>query len=134
MVAITANHEQRRVIATVMPGTPWRAFHAAVRAEIACAPELTDYDWVIDDQGPMDDVDVDAMAASGEMFKALSSEADRTTFTVVVSSGRFFGEWARVLDKFYGNRRHYASPTLESAITLLDQFDSERVGGVPRPG
>ena len=94
---------------------------------LARKPELTDYDWIIDDQGPMDDVDVYAMTTTGEMFRTLSSKANRTTFTIVVSTDRFFGEWARVIDQFYGNRRHYAAPTLDAAITLLDQFDMERI-------
>lgn len=127
MVLIAADHEQRRVVATVPSLTRWSAFHARVRAVIGASPGLTDYDWIIDDQGPMDDVEVGEMATTGEAFRAQGSP-DTRTFTVVISTDRFFETWARVIDKHYGNRSHYAAPTLEAAVALLDQLAAGRNG------
>ena len=128
MVVVTANHIRRRVVVTVPAGTRWRAFHAETLAAIDANPALTDYDWIIDDQGPMDDVDVEGMTKTGDAFKKLSQAPDRATFTIVVSTDRFFHEWARVIDKHYGQRRHLAAPTLTAAVELLDRLEQRRGG------
>ena len=134
MVNITANHEQRRVLATVPPQTRWSSFHAETIAVVRASPVLTDYDWIIDDQGPMDDVDVKGMADTGEVFRKLASDGDAQTFTVVITSDRFFATWARVIDKRYGHRSHYAAPTLEAAAALLNKLSAERNCGSEKNG
>ena len=126
MVVFDADAVRRRVIATVPAGTTWRAFHDQGLLQISERPALTDYDWIIDDQGPMEDVDVEGMAASGAAFLRLSKTPDRLTFTIVVTTDRFFPEWARVIDKHYGARRHHAAPTLKAAVALLETLDRVR--------
>jgi hypothetical protein len=126
MVVVTANHGRGRAIVTVPAGARWRDFHAEVAKVIGAEPALTQFDWIIDDQGPMDDVDVEEMAKTGALFQRLNAAPDQTTFTVVVSRDRFFHEWARVIDRHYGNRRHHAAPTLAEAVALMDRLERER--------
>ena len=138
-VSLHTDPERRRVTATVPAGTRWTEFESTALAAVKRSPELTDWNWVIDDQGPMDDVDVNGMVRIGEAFRAGAAAPDRQTFTVVVSQDRFFDTWARVIDLNYGIRRHHAAPSLAAAVALLDRLEAG-VGGMastttatPRP-
>lgn len=108
------------------PGTRWSTFHSNVLTAIEASPALTDFDWIIDDQGPMDDVDVAGMTRTGATFRRLSSNPNEQTFTVITSTDRFFATWALVINENYGNRRHYSAPTLSAAVLLLDRLTAER--------
>ncbi|MFN3931759.1 MAG: hypothetical protein ACK4JY_08430 [Brevundimonas sp.] len=112
------------MFADVPAGVRWTAFEAAVLGAIADTPALTDWNWIIDDQGPMDDVDVAGMSRIGDAFRRLARDPDRRTYTVVVTTDRFFATWARVIDLNYGNRKHHSAPTLARAIALLDRLES----------
>ena len=90
-------------------------------------------DWIIDDQGPMDDIDVAGMMRIGETFRRLAQETLRRTHTVVVTTDRFFRTWARVVDLNYGIRKHHAAPTLAAAVALLDQLEARPLPLSPRP-
>jgi len=122
MVAIVTDRARRRVVVTAPAGTRWAAFHEAVLAAIDRAPSLADYNWIIDDQGPMDDVDVPRMARTGQVFQARATRVD--THTVVVTTDRFFPNWARVIDLNYGGRKHHGAPTLAAAHRRLDQLEA----------
>lgn len=115
---------RRRAVAIVPPGTRWADFHAAVLAAVEQAPELTDWNWIIDDQGPMDDVEVAAMVRTGEAFRRLAATPERRTFTIVITTDRYFATWARVIDLNYGNREHHAAPTMADAVALMDRLES----------
>ena len=108
-----------RIDAIVPAGVRWSRFHEAVREAIALNPEWADWNWVIDDQGPMEDVDVPDMAATGEAFVAQCRHPLRQTYTVVVTSDRFFANWAKVIDSHYGGRKHLAAPTFDEAVALV---------------
>lgn len=123
-VTIQSHRAQQRVVAIVPPGTRWIDFQASVLSSVEQAPELTDWNWIIDDQGPIDDVDVAGMVAIGEAFRTLAVSPEQRTFTVVVTQDRFFEPWARVIDLNYGNRKHHSAPTLEAAATLLDRLEA----------
>jgi len=123
-IAIQSSRARRRVIVVAPPDTRWRDFQELVRAAVQETPELTDWNWIIDDQGPMDDVDVAEMAATGEAFRRLAAAPERRTYTVVVTRDRHFPTWARVIDLNYGNRMHHPAPTLEAASALLDRLEA----------
>lgn len=128
-VTIEIKAASRRVIATVPSGVRWAAFETAVLAAVNRAPVLTDWNWLIDDQGPMEDVDVEGMARIGEAFRARTSQPPRPLYTVVVTTDRFFATWARVIDLNYGGRKHHSAPTKAAAAALLDRLE----GGAPAP-
>jgi hypothetical protein len=119
----------RRVIAVVPPGTPWASFERAALAAVEHAPTLTDWNWIIDDQGPMDDVGVAGMMRIGEAFRRLANDPLRRSHTVVVTTDRFFDTWARVIDLNYGVRKHHAAPTKAAAVALLGQLEASQAAG-----
>jgi hypothetical protein len=121
-VSIELDEDLRRATAVVPPDTRWSSFEKTVLAEVEREPVLTDWNWIIDDQGPMDDVDVAGMIRIGEAFRRLATEPLRRTHTVVVTTDRFFSAWARVIDLNYGNRKHHAAPTRSAAASLLAQL------------
>jgi hypothetical protein len=123
-VTIETGRTLRRVIATVPPGVRWATFETATLAAITGSPELTDWNWIIDNQGPMDDVDVAGMSRIGEAFRRLAADPQRSTFTVVVSTEPLFAPWARVIDLNFGNRRHLSAPTKASAFALIDSLEA----------
>jgi hypothetical protein len=57
-VTIETDEALQRATAIVPPGTRWISFEEAAVAAVVRDPFLTDWNWIIDDQGPMDDVDV----------------------------------------------------------------------------
>lgn len=126
MTTLAIDHEIRRVLATVPPQTRWLAFHAIVREAICHASRLADYNWIIDDQGPMDDVNVDEMTRTGEAFRTRTSPSADKPVTIVITTDPSFSLWAKVIDEHYGGRRHYAAPTLDVAKRLLDGLDCRR--------
>lgn len=121
-VTIEVHEALQRATATVPPGTRWSAFEAAVLTAVNRTPRLTEWNWIIDDQGPMDDVDVAGMIRIGEAFRRLASDPPGQLHTVVVTTDRFFNEWARVIDLNYGNRKHHSAPTKLAAVALLDRL------------
>lgn len=44
-----------RVTVVVPPGTRWTSFEQAALTAVIRTPVMTDWDWIIDDQGPMDE-------------------------------------------------------------------------------
>ena len=130
-VTFETDPERRRVHVTVPPGTRWAVFEAAVLGAVDRSPALTDWNWIIDDQQPMDDVDAAGMARIGQIFRQLAREPERRTWTVVVTTDRFFATWARVIDLNYGARRHHAAPTLAAAGKLLDRLEAGEAGSGP---
>ena len=127
-VTFQSDPERRRVVVTVPPGTRWAAFESATVGAIEAAPELTDWNWIIDDQGPIDDVGVEGMVRIGETFRRLAREPERPTWTVVVTTDRYFTNWARVIDLNYGARKHQGAPSLAAAMLLMDRLEA---GGGP---
>jgi hypothetical protein len=123
-VSIETDPELKRAIAVVPAGTRWAVFEAAAIAAVQASPQLSDWNWIIDDQGPMDDVDANGMSRIGETFRQASSDPQQRTYTVVVTEDPFFATWARVIDLNYGERRHFAAPTFEAAISLLSKLES----------
>lgn len=123
-VIVEVDAALRRVTALVPPGTRWASFEEVALTEINRAPILTDWNWIIDDQGPMDDVDVAGMIRIGEVFRRLTSDPSRQSHTIVVTTDRHFATWARVIDLNYGNRKHHAAPNRAAATALLDQLEA----------
>ncbi|MBX9614271.1 MAG: hypothetical protein K2X25_01630 [Caulobacteraceae bacterium] len=112
----------QRVTVTIPAGTRWAAFETAARAAIARTPDLTDWMWIIDDQGPIEDIDVEGMVRIGEDFRRFSRPPLRRTYTIVVTQDRHFDTWLRVVDLNHENRKHFPAPTLSAARALLDQL------------
>lgn len=127
-VTVETEPALKRAIATVPAGTRWAIFEAAVLAVVKERPALADWNWIIDDQGPMDDVDAAGMSRIGEALVQLSQDPQRRTHTVVVTRDPFFATWARVIDLNYGARKHHPAPTLEASIDLLARLEA-----APRP-
>ncbi len=125
-MAVTFHHEpdRRRLLVTISPGTRWTAFEAAIMKALADQPAIADWNLIIDDQGPTEDVTVDGMVRMGEAFRRLARQPERDTFTVVVTADRFFASWAQVIDANYGRRKHHAAPTVEAAGRLLDRLEA----------
>ncbi len=123
-VSIEIDEILQRAIAVIPPGTRWSSFETAALVEVNRTPRLTEWNWIIDDQGPMDDVDVAGMMRIGEAFRRLTRDPQRQNHTVVVTTDRFFDSWARVIDLNFGSRKHHSAPTLVAAIALLDRLDA----------
>jgi len=124
-VTIELDEKCRRATAVVPAETRWSSFEETVLAQVNRNPTLADWNWIIDDQGPMDDVDVYGMIRIGEAFRRLTQAPSRQTHTVVVTTDPHFPTWARVIDHNYGKRKHHHSaPTKGAAATLLDQLDA----------
>jgi hypothetical protein len=123
-ITAEADEARQRLIVTVPGGTRWGAFHPFVVDLVTTRPALTDWNWIIDDQGPMDDVDVAGMVAIGAAFRRLTADPQRPKFTVTVTTDRFFANWARVIDLHYGVRRHHGAPTVAAAQRLMDQLET----------
>jgi hypothetical protein len=121
-VTAESREAQCLIIITVPARTRWTEFQGFVRRCLETRPILADWDWIIDDQGPMDDVDVAEMALTGAMFRALAPNRGGYAITIVVTRDPHFAPWARVMDMNYGNRRHYAAATRAAAETLLDSL------------
>lgn len=112
---------RKMVIVTVPPGTRWAKFHHAIREALAVNPIWASWDWIINDEGPMEDAGVEDMAKTGQLFKYLTNGEQQITYTVVVTTDRFFRHWALVMDQHYGNRCHLAAPSLSKALALLGE-------------
>lgn len=72
----------------------------------------------------MDDVGVAGMVRIGEAFRRLASQPERQTYTIVVTTDRFFPSWARVIDLNYGLRKHHPAPSLAAAMALMDRLEA----------
>lgn len=127
-VTIELDESLRRATAVVPTGTRWSSFERIVLAAVERDPALTDWNWIIDDQGPMDDVDVAGMIRIGEAFRRLASDPLRQTHTVVVTTDGFFPTWARVIDLNYGSRKHHSAPTRGAAVALLNRLEARSAG------
>ena len=120
-VIFVADSALERVVVTVQPDVHWARFHATVRDELHANPEWADWNWIVVDKGPMEDVDVPQMVDTGNVFCSLTQRPDIQTYTVTVVDDRHFVLWAPVIDHFYGGRRHLWSDTLETAIAVLER-------------
>ena len=119
-------HEAQSLVVINVPArTRWAEFHVFLRGLIEAQPILTNWNWIIDDRGPMDDVDVAEMARTGEVFRALASKRSGYAITIVVTSDPHFAPWAKVMDLNYGNRRHYAATTRAAAEALLGSLTGQ---------
>jgi len=124
-VTIHTDEKLQRVVVTVPKGTRWASFEAATLATIAKEPALTEWTWIIDDKGPIEDIDVAGMARIGADFQRRVRDPLRPTYTFVVTSDRFFDTWLRVVDMNHGARKHMAAPTLPAACALADKLTAE---------
>jgi enamine deaminase RidA (YjgF/YER057c/UK114 family) len=111
----------RRILATLTPGERWEHYERMLEAELNRHPEWADWDWIIDDHGPLDDISVAGMSHAAELYRRHSTGAP--TRTVVVTTDAYFEPWARVMDHHFGHRTHHAAPTLAAARALLDRTD-----------
>lgn len=123
-VTLETDPARRRVIVSVPPNVRWSRMEKTIVDAVQRTPELTGWDWIIDDQGPIDDVEVAGMARIGAVFRTLATGPAHSTHTVVVTTDPFFGPWAQVMDHHYGGRRHHAASTLQAALSLLDRLHS----------
>lgn len=71
-IIINEDEGLQRVTVTVPAETKWASFESVVRAAIATKPELTDWAWIIDDRGPIENIDIAGMMRIGEDFQRLS--------------------------------------------------------------
>jgi len=122
-VSFVRDPAARRALITAALGTPWIRFTEAVLAEVQADPQIADWNIIIDDQGPMQDVDVDGMIRMGEAFCKLAARPEDRTFTVVMTQDPFFATWARVIDMNYSGRRRHGAPTLGEARRLMDRLE-----------
>jgi hypothetical protein len=120
-VHFSPDQGRRRMVVTVTPRTTWTSFQREVLKAVEQAPYLTDWDWIIDDQEPIEDVDVEGMMQIGSAFRRHASSVDQRTITVVVTDDRHFDNWARVMDHNYGSRQHMKAADLAEAHALLDR-------------
>jgi hypothetical protein len=111
----------RRVLATLTPGERWDRYEQRLEDELNRHPDWADWDWIIDDRGPLDDISVAGMSYAAELYRRHTTGVRART--VVVTMDAYFEPWARVMDHHFGNRTHHAAPTLGAARALLDQSD-----------
>lgn len=124
-VTISVDEQRRRAVATVPPGTRLAEFVVAIVDEIERRPDLSGWDWLIDDQGPMDDVNVEGMTQVAAAYNRHRPETAPLRHTVVVTTDRFFGPWAKVMDLYFVQRLHHSAPTLAVAHQLLDRMSAD---------
>lgn len=124
-VTIDTDEKLQRVIVTVSEGTRWASFEAAKLATIAKEPDLSEWTWIIDDRGPIEDIDVAGVARIGADFQRRVRDPRRRTYTVVVTTDRYFDTWLRVVDMNHGARKHLAAPTLSAACALIDKLTAD---------
>ena len=122
-VSFVRDPAARRALIKAALGTPWIRFTEAVLAEVQADPQIADWNIIIDDQGPMQDVDVDGMIRMGEAFCKLAARPEDRTFTVVVTQDPLFATWARVIDMNYSGRRRHGGPTLGEARRVMDRLE-----------
>lgn len=122
-VTVEVEAARERVIVRVPAGARWATFEAAARATLEGRPETADWSWLIDDEGPIEDVEADGMMRLAALFRRLSRFPERRRWTVIVTSDPHFPEWARVMDLHHGERRHLAAPTAAAAGALLDRLE-----------
>ena len=123
-VTIDTDEKLQRVIVTISEGTRWASFEAATLSTIAIEPDLTEWTWIIDDRGPIEDIDVAGVARIGAEFQRRVRDPLLRTYTVVVTTDRFFDTWLRVVDMNQGARKHLAAPTLAAACALVGKLQS----------
>ncbi|RYG94969.1 MAG: hypothetical protein EON58_15165 [Alphaproteobacteria bacterium] len=124
-VTIDTDEKLQRVIVTISEGTRWASFEAATLSTIAIEPDLTEWTWIIDDRGPIEDIDVAGVARLGAEFQRRVRDPLRRTYTVVVTTDRFFDTWLTVVDMNHGARKHLTAPTLPAAYALVDKLTAE---------
>lgn len=124
-VTIDTDEKLQRVIVTVSEGTRWASFEAATLATIAKEPDLSEWTWIIDDRGPIEDIDVAGVARIDADFQRRVRDPRRRTYTVVVTTDRYFDTWLRVVDMNHGARKHLTAPTLSAACALIDKLTAD---------
>lgn len=118
----------RRVLATISPGERFANYEREVATSLDLHPDWVDWDLIIDDQGPLDDITVDGMARIAEMYNRRTRGVH--SHTVVITSDPYFAPWGRVMNHHFGNRTHHKAPTVAAARALLDRLEAaERDGG-----
>ncbi|WP_374514860.1 hypothetical protein [Brevundimonas sp.] len=121
VITLSADTTRRRIIVAVADGARERHLQAAIRTALADHPEWARWDWIIDDDGRLEDLTVEGLQAAAEAFRAAGSEG-ADALTAIVTSDRFFGEMAHLLDLSFSGRRHLAAPSLQAALALLDRL------------
>lgn len=120
---------RERVTLRVPAGTRWAAFEAATMALLEARPETADWHWLIDDAGPIEDIDVSATGRIAAAFRRHVRDPGRRPLTVIITRDPYFAEFARVIDLHFDGRRHVAAPTVEAAEALLDRLDARPATG-----
>jgi hypothetical protein len=123
----------RRILAKLTPGERWTHYVRVLETQLNRHPEWADWDWIIDDRGPLDDISVQGMTQAAALYRRHATGV--RSRTVVVTTDRYFAPWGRVMDHHFGNRTHHAAPTLAAARALLDNSEpqdrSEGLFGIP---
>jgi hypothetical protein len=76
----------RRILATISPGERFGNFERDVGASLERHPEQADWDLIIDDRGPLEDITVAGMARIAEMYRSRSTGGHPRT--VVITTDR----------------------------------------------
>jgi hypothetical protein len=122
-ITVQTDEARERVILRVPVGVRWATFVSTAGALLEGRPETADWSWLIDDAGPIEDVDAAGMMHLAGLFRRLSRYPDRRRWTVIVTCDPHFADWARVMDLHHGARRHLSAPTAAAAEALLDRLE-----------
>ncbi len=120
-VTIESDSQKKRVLVTVDVDVRGPAFERAIEAALDGAPALSEWDWIIDDHAGVDDIGVEGVARIAGFYARHAPDPARESYTVIVTSDRYFAPWGRVMDMHFRRRTHLAAPTIEAAHALLDQ-------------
>lgn len=120
-VAIESDLARKRVLVTIEPGVRWTEFERAVETALDRNPASSEWDWIIDDHARVDETGVEGVERIASLYARHAPDPARRSYTVIVSSDRYFAPWGRVMDLHFRNRTHLAAPTVEAAHHLLDQ-------------
>ncbi len=120
-VTIEIDRGKKRVQVTVDVGVRGPAFEQAIEAALDQDPVLSEWDWIIDDHAGVDDIGVEGVARIAGLYARHAPDPARDSYTVIITSDRFFAPWGRVMDLHFRKRTHLAAPTVDAAHALLDQ-------------
>lgn len=121
-VTIESDCQKKRVQVTVDVDVRGPAFERAIEAALDRTPALSEWDWIIDDHAGVDDIGVEGVARIAGFYARHAPDPARDSYTVIVTSDRYFAPWGRVMDLHFRRRTHLAAPTVKTAHALLDQL------------